>query len=173
MAILAATRAPARAAAGHRPDLATTAVLAVLDVALDALRAPAAIVDRRGVVICSNAAACALVGATRGGVRWSPPPANNIGRACATWEVTPLAAAGWPGWSLVILRTPDAPSRRRWNLTARQREVLALVARGMTNTSIAETLGIRLGTVEFHISAIFDKAGVSNRAALITLVMGG
>jgi len=28
-------------------------------------------------------------------------------------------------------------------------------------------LGIRLGTVEFHVSASFDKVGVSNRAALI------
>jgi DNA-binding NarL/FixJ family response regulator len=41
------------------------------------------------------------------------------------------------------------------------------LARGMTNTSIADTLGIRLGTVEFHISAIFDKVGVSSRGALM------
>ena len=43
----------------------------------------------------------------------------------------------------------------------------------MTNTGIAEALGIRLGPVEFHISAIFDKVGVNSRAALIATVMGG
>ncbi|HVV50699.1 MAG TPA: LuxR C-terminal-related transcriptional regulator, partial [Polyangia bacterium] len=58
------------------------------------------------------------------------------------------------------------------NLTARQTEVLELVARGRTNTSLAEPLGVRLGTVEFHISAIFDKVGVSSRAALIATLMG-
>jgi DNA-binding CsgD family transcriptional regulator len=173
VAILAATGAHARVPEADRPDLVTTAVLAVLDVALDALRSPAAIVDQRGIVICSNAAARALVGGSQEVVRWSPPPANRIGRTCAVWEVTPLAAAGRPDWSLVILRTPDAPSRRRWNLTTRQGEVLELVARGMTNTGIADALGIRLGTVEFHISAIFDKVGVSNRAALIATLMSG
>jgi DNA-binding NarL/FixJ family response regulator len=73
----------------------------------------------------------------------------------------------------VILRTLDAPPRRRWNLTSRQSEVLELVARGMTNARIAATLGIRLGTVEFHISRIFDRVGVNSRKALIATVMGG
>jgi DNA-binding NarL/FixJ family response regulator len=47
-----------------------------------------------------------------------------------------------------------------------------LIVRGLTNTGIAEALGIRLGTVEFHISAIFDKVGVNSRAALIATLMG-
>jgi DNA-binding NarL/FixJ family response regulator len=55
----------------------------------------------------------------------------------------------------------------RWKLTARQMQVLDLVARGLINASIAETLAIRVGTVEFHLAKIFDKAGVDNRATLI------
>ena len=55
----------------------------------------------------------------------------------------------------------------RWKLTAREMQVLDLIARGLTNSSIAETLAIRVGTVEFHLAKIFDKAGVDNRATLI------
>jgi DNA-binding CsgD family transcriptional regulator/transposase len=60
-----------------------------------------------------------------------------------------------------------AASPRQWTLTVRQTDVLDLVARGLTNAVIAETLGIGVGTVEFHVAAIFDKAGVCSRAALL------
>ena len=59
----------------------------------------------------------------------------------------------------------------RWHLTARQTEVLRWVAQGLTNVSIAETLDISEGTVEFHLKMIFDKAGVDNRATLIAKVL--
>lgn len=58
-------------------------------------------------------------------------------------------------------------ARTAWNLTKRQGQVLALVARGLTNALIAESLGIAERTVEFHVTAVFDKAGVDNRATLI------
>jgi DNA-binding NarL/FixJ family response regulator len=80
--------------------------------------------------------------------------------------------AGSRAWSLAGLSASDVPSARPWNLTTRQTEVLNLIVRGLTNTGIAEALGIRLGTVEFHISAIFDKVGVNSRAALIATLMG-
>jgi DNA-binding CsgD family transcriptional regulator len=173
VASLAAPRASARAADERRPDLMITALLAVFDVALGALRVPALIVGRRGEIVCSNAPARALIGDAPQVVCWWPAAANSTGHPGRTWEVTPISGAGLPDWSLVVLRTLDPPPRRRWNLTSRQTEVLELVARGLTNTGIAETLGIRLGTVEFHISAIFDKVGVSNRATLIASVKGG
>ena len=59
---------------------------------------------------------------------------------------------------------------QRWRLTPRQAQVLDLVARGFTNALIADELGIGEGTVEFHLSAIFDKAGVESRAMLIARV---
>jgi len=172
-AVVAATGATARHVDTRRRDLLTNAVLAVLDVALDALRVPALVVGRRGEIVCSNAPARALIGDAPQVVCWWPAAATTAEHPGRTWEVTPISGAGLPDWSLVILRALDAPPRRRWNLTSRQGEVLELVARGMTNTSIAETLGIRLGTVEFHVSAIFDKVGVNNRAALIAIVIGG
>jgi DNA-binding CsgD family transcriptional regulator len=172
-AVLAATGATAHDVDPRRADLLTTAVLAVLDVALDALRVPALVVGRRGEIVCSNAPARALIGDAPQVVCWWPDAATTAEYPGRTWEVTPISKAGLPDWSLVILRTLDAPPRRRWNLTSRQSEVLELVARGMTNARIAATLGIRLGTVEFHISRIFDRVGVNSRKALIATVMGG
>ncbi|MFI1585919.1 response regulator [Embleya sp. NPDC020630] len=42
-------------------------------------------------------------------------------------------------------------------LTPREREVLALMAEGRRNTAIGRTLSLTQGTIEKHISAIFDK----------------
>jgi DNA-binding CsgD family transcriptional regulator len=171
VAILAAARFSSPDGAGREPDLLAAAVLAALEAALEAVPAPALIAGRRGEVVCSNAAARALVGSAPDPSRW-PPFANDVGSLPRRWEATPIRGVGQRAWSLLILRGSELPPRAGWNLTARQSEVLTLVSRGLTNTGIAETLGIRLGTVEFHISAIFDKVGVNSRAALIATVMG-
>jgi len=48
-------------------------------------------------------------------------------------------------------------------LSPREREVLALVAEGLTNSQIAERLFISRETVKFHLRNIFQKLGVSTR----------
>ncbi|HUY99177.1 MAG TPA: response regulator transcription factor [Thermomicrobiaceae bacterium] len=50
--------------------------------------------------------------------------------------------------------------RRLSELTAREREVLALMAEGRSNSAIADHLSIGDGTVEKHISGIFSKLGL-------------
>jgi DNA-binding NarL/FixJ family response regulator len=51
-------------------------------------------------------------------------------------------------------------------LTARERQVVAGVATGESNREIATRLGLSEITVKHHVSNIFDKLGVSNRAEL-------
>jgi DNA-binding NarL/FixJ family response regulator len=52
-------------------------------------------------------------------------------------------------------------------LTAREREVLRLLARGLTNKQIAADLVITERTVKFHVSAILAKLGAGNRTEAI------
>lgn len=52
-------------------------------------------------------------------------------------------------------------------LTRRERQILALVATGMSNRAIAERLSRSELTVQNHVHAIFKKLGVRNRAAAV------
>lgn len=52
-------------------------------------------------------------------------------------------------------------------LTARETEVVRMVARGLRNKEIADQLSITEGTVKAHLRAIFEKVGVDSRAKLI------
>ena len=52
-------------------------------------------------------------------------------------------------------------------LSPREREVLALIAEGLSNTEIAERLNISEKTVRNHASNVFDKLGVWSRAQAI------
>ena len=54
----------------------------------------------------------------------------------------------------------------RTALSRRERELAALVARGLRNREIAGELGITEGTVKVYLNAIFDKLGVANRTEL-------
>ena len=52
-------------------------------------------------------------------------------------------------------------------LTRREREVLALVTKGLKNKQVAERLFISDATVSHHLTSIFNKLGISDRAQLI------
>jgi DNA-binding CsgD family transcriptional regulator len=52
-------------------------------------------------------------------------------------------------------------------LTARERDVLALVAEGRPNRDIAARLGISEHTVKFHLASIFGKLAVSTRTQAV------
>lgn len=58
-----------------------------------------------------------------------------------------------------------------WDLTARQRDVLGCLARGMANKEIAVALECALPTVATHVVSIFRKAGVSSRAGLLAKLL--
>ena len=63
------------------------------------------------------------------------------------------------------------PGQPGADLTQRERELLALMARGLTNQDIAEQLRIALPTVKFHITNILSKLGVGNRTEAVLLAL--
>jgi len=67
----------------------------------------------------------------------------------------------------VLLRpVPRAETRNR-SLTAQERDVVALVEKGLRNREIAASLFLSLRTVELRLTGIYRKLGVSSRAHLI------
>lgn len=64
--------------------------------------------------------------------------------------------------------TGDAPSYPIEDLTPREREVLTLAARGLTNRAIGQSLGISDRTVQGHLANIYAKLNVSSRTEAVT-----
>ena len=58
------------------------------------------------------------------------------------------------------------------SLSERQSEVAHLVAQGMTNREIADTLRLSEKTVETHLATVFVKLGVTSRRAVALAIAG-
>lgn len=70
-----------------------------------------------------------------------------------------------------LAAAPASPDHRA-GLTPREREVLDLLAQGLTNNAIADRLVISPNTVKRHLKAIFAKLEVSTRAAAVAKAIG-
>jgi len=67
-----------------------------------------------------------------------------------------------------VTTTADSLAENLEELTAREVEVLRLMAEGYGNKQIASRLGISDHTVKFHISSILAKLSVSSRTEAVT-----
>ena len=106
---------------------------------------------RAGVLI---GLACRTLGDVSGGDEELAAAAAEFERLGAVWELARLER----------LRSPEDTATGA-RLTSRERQVLALLATGRSNRIIAEELHLSEKTVARHLSNIFTKIGVSNRAA--------
>jgi DNA-binding NarL/FixJ family response regulator len=73
-------------------------------------------------------------------------------------------------------RQPDPlrpPPKALAQLTAREREVLVLIANGLSNTEIAGRLSMSVPTAKTHVSRILAKLGARDRAQLVVLAYQG
>lgn len=66
-------------------------------------------------------------------------------------------------------RTVGAPAGE--GLTARESEVLEMMAQGLANKEIAARLGISENTVKFHLASMYGKLGVSSRTEAVTAAL--
>jgi DNA-binding NarL/FixJ family response regulator len=94
----------------------------------------------------------------------SPAQLADAVRAAARGE-TVLA----PSVATMLIRQVRSPAPPA--LSARETEVLRLVARGLTNGDIARQLFISEATVKTHLLRVFNKLDVADRTAAVTTAM--
>jgi non-specific serine/threonine protein kinase len=111
-----------------------------------------------------------VVAAARRALGPAAPAAWAEGRAMSPEAATALALAP---------DSPDAPAPRRGTprpppqaLTAREREVAVLVARGLTNRQIGEALLITEGTARIHVGHVLAKLGFASRVQVAAWAAG-
>jgi LuxR family transcriptional regulator, maltose regulon positive regulatory protein len=89
--------------------------------------------------------------------------------AVAVFERLGAASSARTASKLVTQLGGRSAAAKRAGLTAREVEVLALVADGLSNREVAERLVLSEHTVHRHVANIYAKLGVSSRAAAVSL----
>ena len=141
---------------------------------------PVFVLDGNGVVLFVNPQGEQLLEHKSAEVLCSLSALVRSGWTDLPWILTCLHGSEQAKVFLAILQSPAQndptvdtveAATIRWKLTPRQRQVLDLVAHGLTNVDTAKLLEIAESTVEYHLARIFDKAGVDNRATLIVRLL--
>ncbi|MFD7703227.1 response regulator [Streptomyces caelestis] len=87
-----------------------------------------------------------------------PPPPTSAENLSQLQPDVARSSSGWTGGR------PAAPDRSRYRLSAREAEIMDLIASGMTNQQIAATCFISEKTVKNHINRIFAKLHSTSRS---------
>lgn len=92
--------------------------------------------------------------------------ASAIRAACAGKPTLATEAA-----QVLIQATRHPAEKIGFDLTHREREVLALMVKGLNNSEIAERLVVSQSTAKFHVGSILSKLGASNRTEAVALAV--
>ena len=149
-------------------QLPETAVVVLTTFADDASIAGALRAGARGY-LTKDAGRTELAAAVRSAASGQATFAREVGERLAQGFAGPPIssnpdAASAPSGDVLRVRFPA--------LTAREAEVLALIAEGRSNAEIAASLYLGVSTVKSHINALFAKLGVRDRAQVIALAWG-
>lgn len=102
----------------------------------------------------------------------APTPTPATGATAG--DAATRGAEGSGGEAAAAADAPAVALRERFpELTPREADVLALIADGRANPTIAAELYISVATVKTHVNAIFAKLGTPTRAELMALVARG
>ena len=98
------------------------------------------------------------------------PAADTL--AAARDRFARMGATLWESLAVEELERA-APGRAAGELTAAERRIAALIAQGMRNREIGQTLFMSVATVEAHLTRIYRKLGIRSRSELARLVTDG
>jgi DNA-binding CsgD family transcriptional regulator len=123
--------------------------------------------------------ACSADARPEGRAPWSP--CRKVEGAAGTYRLRAVLVSppspNAPGVLVTIERRSPLPSasaiEQRHGLTPREAEVARLVARGASNAALAERLHISEHTARHHVASILGKLGLSSRAAVACVLLGG
>lgn len=76
-----------------------------------------------------------------------------------------------PEAAQVLIHASRQPEPPRYDLTEREREVLSLLVKGMSNNEIADHLVVSRSTVKFHVSSILSKLGAASRTEAVAMAL--
>lgn len=83
----------------------------------------------------------------------------------------PTLASEVVGVLLAAIHHPQTTYKVGYDLAPRERQVLALIVKGLPNREIADRLFISESTVKYHISSIFSKLGTRDRTKIVALAL--
>ncbi len=101
---------------------------------------------------------------------WNAIPAlSRLARGGIDLEID-LRASDIVGVPVVMVGRNVRPANCLNRLTPRQRQVAGHIAEGMSNSQIADRLGISIATTKDHVHAILKRLGVSSRGKAAALI---